>query len=444
MRIRLRQVLARWQWLMLLVLTPHSVAWGEGVPLPEPFTLDAALALSQELHPQQLLAQAERDAATARERLAAARYGSEISFTARARAIDPSPVGERLNRSNNDSNAELLLRRRLYDFGQTRAQVAASEADSDGSAHHQREIRLQRQLDVMARYLEVKLADAAFQVQDEAMAIAFIRMDRIQDRSQLGQASDVEVLELQSRYQEVRRARYRAQADQRSRRARLAIALNRPGELSRDLETPRFPGNGRPVPDLVAIEREALSAGPSLLALRATVQAQRQRVAAAKAGGRPVLTGSLTASEYNRQFGGDDDLEAELALELPLSTGGRVAADTALARAELRQAEARLAQAELEVRQAVYDLLQDIAVLQAQRDEVAARADFRDLDLDRSRSLYELEVNSDLGDAMVRFSEVRLREAETEFNLGLAWEELAVLTDNPHWSARNPLQPTAE
>ena len=45
-----------------------------------------------------------------------------------------------------------------------------------------------------------------------------------------------------------------------------------------------------------------------------------------------------------------------------------------------------------------------------------------------------MEFTSDLGDAMVRFSEVRLQQARNEFELALAWARLAMLTDNPDWS----------
>lgn len=50
--------------------------------------------------------------------------------------------------------------------------------------------------------------------------------------------------------------------------------------------------------------------------------------------------------------------------------------------------------------------------------------DYRDLYLERSRALYELEVTSDLGDAMVQLSEAQLFKAQTFFELAVAWAKL--------------------
>jgi outer membrane protein TolC len=402
--------------------------------LPEPLTLEAALAHSQALSPELLLAQARGEAAEAERLQAESRYGTEVSLRARARAVEPSALGRQVRDTRNDSDIRLQLRRRLYDFGQTRAQVAAAEAASAGQAHYLETVRLRRGLEVMARFLEVQLADLNFQVQDEAMAIAYVRTDRARNRHELGQMGDVELLMLESTYQKVRIDRQRAQIEQRNSRARLAQVLNQPGELPATLVRPRFPGNGRPLPAPEEIEAAALARNPRLLALRAEVDAGQQRLAAARNGGRPVISGLLAAGEYHRQGGSDDDLEAELSLEIPLSTGGRVAADAALARAGLRAARAALTEAEWALRQQLFELLHEIQILQTQRDQVRVDTEFRDLELDQKRAEYEMEFTSDLGDAMVRFSEVRLQQAQNEFELALAWARLAMLTDNPDWS----------
>src|SRR5690606_15972995 len=135
--------------------------------LPDPLTLEAALAHSQGLHPELLLAQARKEAAEAERQLAESRYGTEVSLLARARAVEPSDLGRQIRDTRNDSDIRLQLNRRLYDFGQTRALVASAEASSTGQDHHLEAIRQQRGLEVMTRFLEVRLADFAFQVQDE-------------------------------------------------------------------------------------------------------------------------------------------------------------------------------------------------------------------------------------------------------------------------------------
>lgn len=62
-----------------------------------------------------------------------------------------------------------------------------------------------------------------------------------------------------------------------------------------------------------------------------------------------------------------------------------------------------------------------------QQDESKALADYRDLYLDRSRALYELDIKTDLGDTMTQTSAARLRGAATRDALALAWAQVDAL-----------------
>lgn len=97
---------------------------------------------------------------------------------------------------------------------------------------------------------------------------------------------------------------------------------------------------------------------------------------------------------------------------MPLYTGGARDAGLAAARAQQREAAARL-----ELRQAVLELWMALDELRLRTEELRVLSEYRDLYLDRSRALYELEVRADLGDAMVQTSAVRLERAE----LALQW-----------------------
>ncbi len=74
-------------------------------------------------------------------------------------------------------------------------------------------------------------------------------------------------------------------------------------------------------------------------------------------------------------------------------------------------------------------------MLRASREEAQTRIDYRELYLDRSRTLYEMEVSSDLGDAMVVSSQARLRQAEIEYRLLLNWARLNALRGRPLFAA---------
>jgi outer membrane protein TolC len=170
-----------------------------------------------------------------------------------------------------------------------------------------------------------------------------------------------------------------------------------------------------------------MAGNPRLKALAAEVTAAQQGLAAAEAADRPVLSGEAEAAVYNRMTNSTHPLGIGLVLEVPLATGGAGDAKIAAARAELREARARLDQARLELRQSVLDLWLELDTLRLRHEELRTLADYRELYLDRSRALYELEVRTDLGDAMVQTSAVRLLRAEAAFQWQLAQARLQAL-----------------
>ena len=102
-------------------------------------------------------------------------------------------------------------------------------------------------------------------------------------------------------------------------------------------------------------------------------------------------------------------------LEVPLYTGGRSDAVVAEARAQFEKKQAELAESELNLRQVVLDLWLELQNLTSRMQELEVRGDYREYYLDRSRTLYDLEVTTDLGDAMVQTSDVRLEKAQAAF-----------------------------
>ncbi len=393
--------------------------------LPDPLTLEAALALADAPHPDLELAAARLDAARAGREQAGVRDALEIGLEARLQAIEPSSVAG--NQAHNDSSARLYLRKRLYDFGQTPALRDAAEQRLSAQTWGYLASRQQRRLDIMQRYFDVLVADHAYVRDNEAMSIAFVAFDRAQDRNELGQLSDVELLRLESEFQASRSQWARSQGQQLATRNRLALALNRPDDLPANLVPPAEPDWQQPLADVDALTSRVLAANPALAELRARVKAAEQDLTASKAGGRPVLSAEVEAAAYNRKLGSSNPLEAGLVLEWPLLDGGRSSAEVAASRAELRRLRAELAREELTLRQQVLDLHLQLDQSRVELERLAVLADYRDLYLDRSRALYEMEVQADLGDAMVQTSSVRYQHAKALYDWMLAKARLDAL-----------------
>ena len=171
--------------------------------------------------------------------------------------------------------------------------------------------RQQQYIKVMTSYLDVILADLEYTRDNEAMATAYVRMDRARDRHELGQLSEIELLKTESLYQKIRQQRATSEARQRATRSRLAIALNRPGDLPANLEPPNKPVMELGDMDVNQITAAVLESNPGLKALRAELAAAEQTLKHAstplragdswRVGGKGVLPGNPLHRSF---FGG--------------------------------------------------------------------------------------------------------------------------------------------
>jgi outer membrane protein TolC len=141
-----------------------------------------------------------------------------------------------------------------------------------------------------------------------------------------------------------------------------------------------------------------------------------------------VLYGEAEANAYSKVRANYDKWRVGVHLEVPLTTGGRVDADTAKQQAEIYRLQAELSIAEEQIQQTILELWLELDALRIQREQMRAQKDYRELDLDRSRALYELEVKTNLGDAMVEYTGAEREMVMTEFRIALAWEQIDNLT----------------
>lgn len=401
--------------------------------LPEPLTLEAALASVDDTHPALMTARSAESRAAAQLKSARAVDDALLNLNLEARYVDPQPSAP--DQSEDDSRASLILSKTLYDFGRTGNAVDAGKHILRSRQQQSSLTRQQLRREIMARYFDVILADTEAARANEAMSIAFIRFDRLKDQFELDMVSDVELLAQEDEYQKALLARTRAESAQRQTRTQLALSLNRPDQLSSDLEPVALPGLEAPLPAFDQLLEETLANNAGLNAVRSEIQATQKRKKAARAERNPRLYGQLEAWEYRREFGSRDPFIAAVGLDIPLYQGDRSKADIALAEADLQALEANTKALEYQLRQELLDTVQSIQTLQQQIGQAEIRSDYRDLYLDRSRAQYDLEIRSDLGDAMTEQTAARLFFERTEFQLALAREKLVELTGNPDYSA---------
>jgi outer membrane protein TolC len=414
-----------WRWLLpaMLAGSAFSVLADS---LPQPLSLEQALALVDAEHPALLQARAEE--ARAEARLQEVRSDDDLSVLLEGRLQFLEPAEQSNFQETNDSRAQLRVDKRLYDFGYTSAREASAEEGLEAARWLGLDARQRQHLKVMKAFFDVLLADLEYTRDNEAVAIAYVRLDKLRDRHRLGQVSDLELLEKETLYEKVLSRRTASAARQRETRMRLALALNRPGELPAELLMPPEPDMNEPLPDVEALHALVLKGNPSLQAFRHRMAAASEALRAAARRHGPVLRGEMLAGYYNRETRSTSPFSAALVLEMPLYNGGRDDAETARARAELLDSQARRSRLELELRQQVLDLWLEQEKLRRRAKELGVREEYRDLYLDRSRTLYELERTSDLGDAMVQISAVKLELARIRFQWMLNRERLRALS----------------
>ncbi|MES9992135.1 MAG: TolC family protein [Candidatus Thiodiazotropha sp.] len=394
-------------------------------PLPSPLTLEYALGLADQLHPQRSMAEAELAQARAVREQVEAKDDIDVAFSAALRYIDPSDVAE--DDSSNDSLARLSLSKQLYDFGRSSHAEEAAEAGLASRQWQLLEVRQQRRLDVMARFFDVLLADLEHARDNEALSIDYIRFDRARTKNELGKVSDIEMLELEASYQQALRKMRASRNKQRITRSQLAISLNRPLDLPADLESPQFEPLGE-LPEIEPLVEKALRENPKRKGLQAELQAAMKQLQASEAEGNPVLRAELEAAAYRRELGGRNPMTAALVFELPLYQGNRVDSEIAKQRALVQRKQAELAQHELALRQQLLDQWLELDRLKVDYDALLVTADFRDLYLDRSRTLYEMDMATDLGDSMTQITDIQLQQMRNEFQIQLVHARIKALT----------------
>lgn len=395
-------------------------------PLPQPLSLEQALLLADRSHPAIQLARAKQDGAAAQLLEVTADSGLSLSLLGRLAYLEPAEASNFQERNN--SSAHLLMEKRLYDFGYSDARQASALRRLEAARAAGMGARQQHQIEVMRTYFEVLLADLEYARDNEAMAIAFVRLDKARSRHELGEISDVDLLEIETRYQQILSRRTASESKQRNSRQRLALALNRPDELPSELVEPEPPDVEPPLPEIAILLEEVLRGNPRLRELQAEVEAARQQLVAADKRYGPVIRGELLASAYQRETRSTSPFEAALVLELPLYSGGRDDAETAAARSQLAEAEARLALLRHQLQRQVTELLLKQQYLKRRVSELKVRGEYREIYLDRSRTLYELERVSDLGDAMVQTSTIRLELAKVYYQWLLNKAQLKALS----------------
>lgn len=412
---------------LLTCIVYPAFSQSEQEPFPRILTLPQALGMLSDDHPGLLLTHAREQDAVA-ERL---EIQAETAFSATAgldlrraiRAVDPD------DELIDDSRALLILDKPLTTFGRGRTRTAAVESDLKSLEYARTLDRASVRLEVMRAFYSVIVADYAYAAADEEMTLAFLSFDDAREQMELYQElPEVEVKALEAVYLDAFARRTSVAHKQRSSRLQLALALNRPNAYPDQVMEPDLSEYDRQLPDFDEMLEQVLNNNPSIQSARLQLEAQRQRLDGLTLARRPTLGTRFQAAEYERKLGSSrDQFRASLYLDIPLTRPRQMQGEIARQSAVELEHEARLKLLENELRLKTLNLVQHLERLET--DLTAARADLlhRELDLDRVRLQYEMEIRARIGTANYEVARALHKLANARYQKALVWEQLDLL-----------------
>jgi len=417
----------------LLLLVISGVAQMSAVvvyaaqPLPDPLTLEQAMQFADDAESYALIdAQSTIEFSRSELQRAESALGFRAQLELEAAYAEPSAITYIYDRSPNDSSATLRLSKPIYDFGGSQKKIEAASLEQQAWQANLPYIVAQRKLSIARDFFEVILADLKYVWDNEALAVAYVAYDAVQDRHALNQISDLELMASETAYLETLHARNLSEAQQRQSRALLAETLNRPRQLPSNLQRPALSFVNQPLPDYATIMEKVAQNNPYIKLAEAKLLAAQQRLEAEGRQMRPLLSAELAMSEYARERT-SEDLRASLNLVVPLYESRSIKSAMARARSVWMKQRAEALNTKIQMRQQALQLWQRIDVLQKRYQQLLSTQAFSELSLDKSRALYEMEVETDLGDSMIAISEIQYKRAQNEFELVLSWMQLQLL-----------------
>lgn len=317
---------------------------------------------------------------------------------------------------------------RIYDFGQTAAQLRAAALSAEATASGVDATTLDVRRGVEISYLEAVARARLVVVADATVKSEEQHLDQAK-RFVAAQAKDpIEVAQAQARYANARASLAQAQSNAAIALANLRSAIGWVDPTQTIAVAQTWPAPPEATPSLVALVDTARKQRPEITQLDKQVAAADANIYSAKAQRRPTLSASAR-SDWSPDLG-DNIPQPAWSVGLTLSwlafDGGRTAADVRVARANKESA---LAQRDALLLDLTSQLDASRAQIEANRAGVqssteavvAARAQLK---LAEARYAQGLGSQIELTDAQTAVTTAEGNLIQAEFQLASAWTDL--------------------
>ncbi|MCH9745507.1 MAG: TolC family protein [Proteobacteria bacterium] len=399
---------------LLLIFSGVSFAQ----PLPNPLTLEHVLKLANEnnfAEKQQLL-----DIDSKKQQLTD--WKNQYDTTARvdlqlAKRSD-------FDRAINNSHAFIYLEKTLYDQSIEIGKSAQISSIDDASLSLQ-QLQQNKSIQLARSFFDIVLADLSYETALQRLALSAIREGRIRDDYEIQSASEVALLEKQVDTQISQIQRIKAESKQIQTRAKLAQLLNiryedRPDEVVK----PNYSAVFKKDLAEFSFYQEKLKNNLKLKQLEQSLQAIKREISQQKSNLGIVINSSARLGEqgYLREKNGQ--WRAGLQLSMPFGTDANKDSKISqlLIQSKKKQLDIDTLQQQLLGQALEYYL--ELGALRQIHKALVIELDYRDLHLEKARANYEMEIKSDIGDAMTNYTDSERKLAENEFNYMITLKKL--------------------
>ncbi len=403
---------------------------GDPEPFPRTLTLGQALSMLGDDDPALRLGEARLTANRAARMRLDDRNALSASLRLDLRAADR--IATDGHDFTNESRAILTLDKPLTRFGSDHALYESLDTGAKAISVRQERNRAEARHEALRAFFGVILADYAYAAQDEVMTLAFLTFRNQRDRMEkYNEVPAVEVHRLEAVYLDEFAERTRLGLARRTARLRLAVALNRADSYPDRLVEPDLSGYRRETPDYEEVLARVLENSAAMRIARLETEAARKRLEGLSVGAGPVLGTRFEAAEYRYRVPSTrDQFRASVYLDIPLGGTMKRRGEIRAASARVLELEAREAALEHDLRVEVLHLVQRLAYLDTELNAAEAELLYSELDLDRVRLLYEMEVRARIGTANSAVAAALSRLAHVRYERALAWDRLDILMNN--------------
>ena len=397
----------------------------------EVLTLERAIEIAMRQQPSLRQSKAQVEAALGRADLSRVARRPTITLDATAATGSRTQLGNGPDFFSHGESTGLGAQAswRIFDFGQTSASIRAAELNADAAAAAVSTTTLDIRTSVETSFLEAVARRRLVQVAETTVKSEDAHLDQAR-RFVAAQAKDpIEVAQAQSRDANARSALAQAQSNEAISLANLRSAIGWVDPSNSPIVPGTWPTpTEADPPGLAALVATARDRRPEIVQLDKQLAAADASLDAARAERRPVLSASAQTqwSPGTGNWSPEPSWSAGLSLTWSLFDGGRAAADTRIAQANLQNAaatrDALLVSLTSQLDLSRSQIVANRANVQASTEAVtAARAQ---LQLAEARYAQGLGSQIELADAQTAVTTAEGNLVQAEFQLSTAWADL--------------------